>query len=79
MKWREAVKLAVAKRLYTAVANRSGREPEWGGPACDTNFWLQAADGAIKAVRSGCEDVGVHVSFEMSDRTFRQQYQEEED
>lgn len=72
MKWRDAVKLAVAKRLYNEVANRSGREPDWDGPACDKDYWLEAAAGAIDAVRKGCEDAHVNVVFEVSPETFKQ-------
>jgi hypothetical protein len=63
MKWREEIKLAVAKRLYGAVAVRSGREPDWGGDACDRHFWLEAADGAIKAVREGSAEAGWTIEF----------------
>lgn len=65
MKWRDAVKLAVAKRMYASIAVGSGREPDWDGDACDRGYWLEAAAGAIAAVRDGAKDAGVNVVFEM--------------
>lgn len=77
MKWRDAVKLAVAKRLFAekedANEYRYSKTPrtwdEIGPPYQDE--WLGAADIAIKAVREGCKDAGVNVVFEVSDETFR--------
>jgi hypothetical protein len=64
MKWRDEVKLAVAKKLYTEVAVRDPqREPNWDADYVDRNYWLEAAAGAIKAVREGASEAGWTVEF----------------
>jgi len=70
MKWRDAVKLAVAKRMYGRVCEQSGREFDWDGDSCDQDYWIKAANAAIQDVRDGGDDAHCTVVFEMRPEAF---------
>lgn len=69
MKWRDAVKLAVAKRMYERFCNTRGYTTPWGDIR-DQDYWLTVAHNAIQDVRDGAADAHCTVVFEVQPEAF---------